>query len=62
MKIYRPEELIRIENPTPEVRHRLKILTEEANAKALAGHFSILFPGGGMSPIIIMKSANPSFF
>jgi len=48
MKIYHPEELIQIENPTPGVRHRLKILTEEQNAKALAGHFSILFPGGNV--------------
>lgn len=46
MKIYRTEELNRIENPTPGVRHRLQILTEEQNAKALAGHFSILSPEG----------------
>lgn len=61
MKIFHTEEMIQIENPTPGVRHRLKILTEEQKAKALAGHFSILFPGG-MSSIIIMKSGNPSFF
>lgn len=48
MKIYHPEELLRIENPTPGMRHRLKILTEEQDAKALAGHFSILFPGGSV--------------
>lgn len=48
MKIYRSEELNRIENPTPGVRHRMNILTEEQNAKALAGHFSILFPGGSV--------------
>lgn len=46
MEIFRTEELNRIENPTPGVRHRLRILTEEQNARALAGHFSILFPGG----------------
>lgn len=48
MKIYRSDELLRIENPTPGVRHRLNILTEQQHAKALAGHFSILFPGGSV--------------
>ncbi len=48
MKIYHTDELIRIENPTPGVRHRMNILTEAQNAKALAGHFSILFPGGSV--------------
>lgn len=48
MKVFHTEEMIQIENPTPGVRHRLKILTEEQNAKALAGHFSILFPGGNV--------------
>jgi len=48
MQIYHAEELIRIENPTPGVRHRMNILTEEQEAKALAGHFSILFPGGSV--------------
>jgi quercetin dioxygenase-like cupin family protein len=45
MKIYHPEELTVIKNPTPGVRHRLNILTEEQNAKALAGHFSLIPPG-----------------
>jgi len=46
MKIFHKEELSRIKNPTPGQRHRLNVLTEEDSAKALAGHFSILFPGG----------------
>ena len=46
MKILRSEELMGIVNPTPGVRHRLNVLTEGDNAKALAGHLSILFPGG----------------
>jgi len=46
MKIFRKEELSQIKNPTPGVRHRLNVLTGEDQAKALAGHFSILFPGG----------------
>jgi quercetin dioxygenase-like cupin family protein len=46
MKILRSEALMGIVNPTPGVRHRLNVLTEEDNAKALAGHLSILHPGG----------------
>lgn len=46
MKILRLDELKRIVNPTPETRHRLNVLTEEDNAIALAGHLSILHPGG----------------
>jgi quercetin dioxygenase-like cupin family protein len=46
MKILRSEELMGIVNPTPGVRHRLNVLTEEDNANALAGHLSILSPGG----------------
>ena len=46
MKIFHKEELSKIKNPTPGARHRLNVLTEEDQAKALAGHFSILFPGG----------------
>ena len=46
MKIFHKEELSRIKNPTPGVRHRLNVLTGEDQAKALAGHYSILFPQG----------------
>jgi uncharacterized cupin superfamily protein len=46
MKILRSEELMEIVNPTPGGRHRLNVLPEEDNAKALAGHLSILHPGG----------------
>jgi len=46
MKILRSEELKGIVNPTPDVRYRLNVLTEEDSAKALAGHMSILHPGG----------------
>jgi quercetin dioxygenase-like cupin family protein len=46
VKIFPKEELSRIQNPTPGQRHRLNVLTEADNAKALAGHFSVLFPGG----------------
>ena len=49
MKILRSKELMSIVNPTPETRHRLNILTEEDNAKALAGHMSVL-PAGGDVP------------
>jgi len=49
MKILRSEELMGIVNPTPGVRHRLNVLTEEDNAKALAGHLSILHPGGDVA-------------
>ncbi len=45
MKIYRKNELVRMENPTPGERGRQVILTEEQNAKAMGGHFSILPPG-----------------
>lgn len=41
-KLYRTEELIKIDNPDPAQRHRLEILTNKKNAKHMGGIFVIL--------------------
>lgn len=41
-KLYRTEELIKIDNPDPTQRHRLEILTNKKNAKHRGGIFVIL--------------------
>ena len=45
MEIYHLEDWVSAENPTPGARGRLDILTEQQNAKALAGHVTILSAG-----------------
>ena len=49
MKLYRSSEYIDKENPTPDQRYRMEVLTEPDDAKRLAGIFVIL-PGGEQVP------------
>lgn len=49
MKIFRAEEYIRMENPTPDRSYRPEILTSEHGAKTLGGIFG-LFPAGSQVP------------
>ncbi|NIS63240.1 MAG: cupin domain-containing protein [Proteobacteria bacterium] len=45
MKVFKTEEYINKENPTPGEPYRPEILTEEHNAKSLGGMFGLLVPG-----------------
>jgi quercetin dioxygenase-like cupin family protein len=45
MEIYKTEEFIQMENPTPGERYKGKILTNEHKAKELNGIFGVLGPG-----------------
>jgi quercetin dioxygenase-like cupin family protein len=49
MKLYRTNEYIDKENPTPGRRYRTEVLTESDDAKRLAGIFVIL-PAGDQVP------------
>ena len=49
MKHYRFSEYIGIENPNPDRRLRMEVLTESDHAKKLAGIFVIL-PAGDQVP------------
>ena len=45
MKIFKIEEYVRFENPTPGKLYRPEILTKEHKAQDLGGLFAILVPG-----------------
>ena len=45
MKMYRIEDYVNLENPTPGEPHRPEILTAEHNAKKLGGMLGLLVPG-----------------
>ncbi len=45
MKIFKQEDHIKMENPTPGKPYRSEILTSDHNAKALGGLFGLLVPG-----------------
>jgi uncharacterized cupin superfamily protein len=45
MKMYRIEDYVNLENPTPGDSHRPEILTAEHNAINLGGMFGLLVPG-----------------
>ena len=45
MKLFKTEEYIRMENPTPGVPYRPEILTNKHGAKELGGMFGLLVPG-----------------
>ena len=45
MKLFRIEEYINMENPTPGKAYRPEILTGEHKAKELGGMFGLLAPG-----------------
>ena len=45
MKIFKSEEYIKMENPTPGKPHRPEVLTAEHGAKNLGGMFGLLVPG-----------------
>ena len=48
MKIFKPDEYVQRENPTPDDNLRMEILTAADNAKKLAGIFIVLPPGNQM--------------
>lgn len=45
MKLFKSEDYVNMENPTPGESYRPVILTEEQNAKELGGMFGLLVPG-----------------
>ena len=45
MKMYRIEDYVNLENPTPGESHRPEILTAEHHAKNLGGMLGLLVPG-----------------
>ena len=45
MKLFKVEEFIEMENPTPGESYRPEILTNEHGAKDLGGMFGLLVPG-----------------
>ena len=45
MKIFKSEDYIKFENPTPGTPYRPEILTAEHGAKNLGGMFGLLVPG-----------------
>jgi len=45
MKIFKSEEYIKMQNPTPGKPFRPEILTKEHNAKNIGGMFGLLVPG-----------------
>ena len=45
MKLFKTDDYIKMENPTPGVSFRPEILTHEHNAKQLGGMFGLLIPG-----------------
>lgn len=45
MKLFKIEEYVNMENPTPGKPYRPEILTEEHRAKELGGMFGLLVPG-----------------
>jgi quercetin dioxygenase-like cupin family protein len=45
MKMYRIEDYVNLENPTPGEPYRPEILTAEHNAKELGGMLGLLVPG-----------------
>ncbi len=45
MKVFKTEDYINFENPTPGEPHRPEILTSEDNANDLGGMFGLLVPG-----------------
>lgn len=45
MKIFKSEDYIQMENPTPGKPYRPEILTQEHQAKNLGGMFGLLVPG-----------------
>jgi len=45
MKIFKIEEFMEIENPTPQKTYKTEILTGDHNAKDLGGIFGLLIPG-----------------
>ena len=45
MKVFKTDEYINLENPTPGESYRPEILTTEHQAKALGGMFGLLVPG-----------------
>ncbi len=49
MKIFRIEDFVQMQNPTPKERYKKDLLTEGEKAKTLGGHFTTLCPGGNLS-------------
>ena len=45
MKVFKIEDYLKLENPTPGKFYRAKILTEEHKAKEIEGIFGLLVPG-----------------
>ncbi len=45
MKIFKQEDYVKLENPSPGVSFRPEILTNEHKAKSLGGIFGLLVPG-----------------
>ncbi len=45
MKMFKSEEYVRMENPTPGKSYRPEILVKDEGAKSLGGMFGLLVPG-----------------